>query len=78
VIDANEMALASGAGTGVQFSPVTREQLELAIARTLALARNRATWRHLQTRAMATDVSWARPARRYATLYRELVPARAR
>ncbi|HYQ99726.1 MAG TPA: glycogen synthase GlgA [Casimicrobiaceae bacterium] len=77
VIDANEMALASGAGTGVQFSPVTREQLELAIARTLALARNRATWRHLQTRAMATDVSWARPARRYATLYRELVPARA-
>ncbi len=77
VIDANEMALASGAGTGVQFSPVTREQLELAIARTIALARNRATWRHLQTRAMATDVSWARPARRYATLYRELVAARA-
>jgi len=77
VIDANEMALASGAGTGVQFSPVTREQLELAAARTIALARNRATWRHLQTRAMATDVSWARPARRYATLFRELVPARA-
>jgi len=77
VIDANEMALASGAGTGVQFSPVTREQLELAIARVIALARNRSTWRHLQTRAMATDVSWARPARRYATLYRELVPPRA-
>ena len=72
VIDANEMALASGAGTGVQFSPVSREQLELAIARVRGLARNRATWRHLQTRAMATDVSWSRPARRYAALYREL------
>jgi starch synthase len=72
VIDANEMALASGAGTGVQFSPVSREQLELAIARVRGLARNHATWRHLQTRAMATDLSWSRPARRYAMLYREL------
>jgi starch synthase len=72
VIDANEMALASGAGTGVQFSPVTREQLELAITRVRRLSRSRGTWRHLQTRAMATDVSWSRPARRYAALYREL------
>ena len=48
------------------------EQLELAIARVRGLARNRGTWRHLQTRAMATDVSWSRPARRYAALYREL------
>jgi glycogen synthase len=30
-------------------------------------------WRRVQVRAMFTDVSWARPARRYATLYRELV-----
>jgi starch synthase len=72
VIDANEMALASGAGTGVQFAPVTREQLELAITRVRGLSRNRGTWRHLQTRAMATDVGWNRPARRYAALYREL------
>ena len=48
VIDANEMALASGAGTGVQFSTVNREQLELALDRVLALARNRGVWRHLQ------------------------------
>jgi starch synthase len=74
VVDASELALASGAGTGVQFFPVAREQLELAGDRVQALARNRATWRHLQIRAMQADVGWARPAKRYAALYRELVP----
>ena len=46
VIDANEMALAAGAGTGVQFAPVTREQPRArdrprdgAVARRRALAR---------------------------------------
>ena len=78
VIDANEMALASGAGTGVQFSAVTREQLELALDRVRSLARNRAVWRHLQMRAMATDVGWSRPARHYAALYRELAARPAR
>lgn len=78
VIDANEMALASGAGTGVQFSAVNREQLELALDRVQALARNRAVWRHLQVRAMAADVGWSRPARHYAALYRELAARPAR
>jgi starch synthase len=78
VIDANEMALASGAGTGVQFSAVTREQLDLALDRVRSLARNRAIWRHLQMRAMATDVGWSRPARHYAALYRELAVRPAR
>jgi starch synthase len=73
VVDANEMALASSAGTGIVFSPVSRETLELAIDRTAALWRQAMIWRRVQVRAMFTDVSWARPARRYATLYRELV-----
>ena len=30
-VDANEMALAAGAATGVQFAPVTGEQLEFAL-----------------------------------------------
>jgi len=38
----------------------------------LALRRNPALWRRMQARAMATDVGWARPAQRYAALFREL------
>jgi starch synthase len=75
VIDANAMALAAGSGTGIVFAPVTREQLELAIDRTLALARDRRLWRRLQVRAMATDVGWSRPAKQYAALFRELAAA---
>ncbi len=72
VVDANPMALASAAGTGVQFAPVTRDHLELAIGRTIALASDRRSWRRLQERAMATDVGWSRPAKEYAALFREL------
>lgn len=70
VVDANAMALAAKAGTGVQFSPVTRDAFGLALARTLRLWRDRPTWRALQRRAMATDVSWSGPAAQYAALYR--------
>jgi starch synthase len=77
VIDANEMALASGAGTGIQFAPVTRGNLELAIGRAAALRRDRPLWRRMQVRAMATDVGWTRPAKRYAALFRALVAQRA-
>jgi len=77
VVDANEMALAARAGTGVQFAPVTRERLELAMHRTLALWHERVTWRALQSRAMATEVGWSRPAKHYAALYRALAGSRA-
>ena len=73
VIDANEMALAARVGTGVQFAPVTRDNLEQAIGRAAQLWRDRASWRRMQRRAMTTDVGWTRPAKRYAALYRELV-----
>ncbi len=77
IVDANEMAVAAGAATGVQFAPVTRAALESAIGRTAELWRDRSLWRRLQARAMATDVGWTRPARRYAALYRELAASRA-
>ena len=77
VIDANEMALAAGVGTGVQFAPVTREHLVLASTRALQLWRTPATWKRLQACAMATDVGWARPAKKYAAIYRGLVAAPA-
>jgi starch synthase len=73
VIDANEMALAAGVGTGVQFAPVTRDQLVLANARALQLWRSPAVWQRLQARALATEVGWTRPAKKYAAIYRELI-----
>lgn len=75
VIDANEAALGAGTGNGVQFAPVTREMLEAAIQRTAALWREPQTWRRLQNNAMRTDVSWRRPAARYAALFRSLLAA---
>jgi starch synthase len=74
VIDANEMALAAGVATGVQFAPVTREMLETALARTAALWRDAPQWRRIQRNAMAADVSWSGPASRYAALYRAVAP----
>jgi starch synthase len=72
VIDASPMAVAAGVATGVQFAPVTAPMLEAAIRRTVALYRTTADWRRMQRNGMATDVSWRDPARRYASLYREL------
>ena len=74
VIDANEMALAAGIGTGFHFSPVTSEMLAAAILRALSVWRQPDVWRRLQRNAMQIDVSWHRPAARYAALYRELAP----
>jgi starch synthase len=77
VVDASEMALAARAGTGVQFAPVTRDSLGFAIARAKSLRSNAARWRGLQSRAMATDVGWTRPARQYAELFRALAASGA-
>ena len=76
VIDANEMALSAGAGTGVMFSPPDQTMLETALARTAALWADRKQWTRLQGNAMRTDVSWKHPAARYAALFRELIADR--
>ena len=75
VIDANEMALVSSAGNGLQFAPVTPEALALTLERAVALWHDRATWRRLQQHAMSAEVGWQRPARQYAALYRSLATA---
>ena len=76
VIDANDMALANGVATGLQFAPVTTERLAGALRRARGLFRDKAVWKSLQMNGMATDVSWKRPARQYANLYRELIASR--
>jgi starch synthase len=70
VIDANQAALAAGAGTGVQF-PVGA--LRPALRRTAALWGQPEVWKNLQSNAMRADVSWRRPAAQYAALYRGLL-----
>ena len=72
VIDANEMALTAGVGTGFVFSPVSIDAVQSAIRRAYVVWRDHVAWRSLQQNAMSTDVSWQHPARRYATLYRDV------
>jgi starch synthase len=77
VIDASPVALSAGAATGVQFAPVNVPMLEHAIRRAAALFREKPAWRRLQANGMATDVSWAHPARLYAELFRAAIAERA-
>jgi starch synthase len=72
VIDANEAALAAGAATGIQFSPVTQGALEGALERAIGLYRDKASWQSMQHAGMKADVSWTRSAQRYAELFRSL------
>jgi starch synthase len=75
VVDANEMALAAGVATGVVFAPPAARGLGRALARAAALHGDPATWTTLQRNGMQTDVSWRRPARQYAELYRDILAA---
>ncbi len=75
VVDANEMALAAGQGTGLQFSPVNAAALGAALERALRLMRGPGDWTRLRSNAQATDVSWARSARQYAALLRGMTAA---
>jgi starch synthase len=72
VIDANEVGIAAGVGTGIQFSPVDTDALTTALHRAMQLWRQPERWRRMQRNAMALDVSWTEPARHYASLYRRL------
>jgi len=72
VVDANEMALAEGWGTGFVFNEASAEALQGALGRVATLWQDQDAWRRLQRNAMGSDVSWTRPARHYAALYRDV------
>ena len=78
IVDANEMALAAGLGTGLQFSPVTAEMLGATLERLARLWAEPQVWDRLIENGMMTDVSWGRPAAAYAKLFRDLVAERSR
>jgi starch synthase len=73
IVDANEMALFAGAGTGILFSPTSRTALELALVRLARLWQDRDAWRSVQRAAMGSDVGWSGPAKRYAALFQSVV-----
>lgn len=77
VIDANEMALAAGTGTGFVVPPDSPDALTRGLERAATLHRDAKAWHQMQRRGMKTDVSWTRPAQQYAALFRSLVAARA-
>jgi len=72
VIDASPVAVAAGCATGVQVAPGRADALAAGLRRALALFRDRPTWRAMQARAMATDVSWGPSAGRYAEILKGL------
>jgi starch synthase len=72
IIDANEAAMAAGVASGIQFSPLSVEALGHALDRALAVYCDPATMRRVRLNGMRADVSWRRPAQRYAALYRSL------
>ncbi len=73
VIDANEAALGAGVATGLQFGPLTPDNLLTALSRARDLHRDGAAWTAMQRAGMAADFSWDRSAARYASLFNELV-----
>jgi starch synthase len=72
VVDANPAALATGAGTGIQFLPVSVDGLTYALRRTAALWADQKVWANLQRNAMRAEVGWEAAASAYETLYREI------
>jgi starch synthase len=72
VIDASPMALAAGCATGVQVAAGRADALAAGLRRALTLFQDAPTWRAMQARGMATDVSWGPSAARYAALLKGL------
>ncbi len=77
VIDANEAAIAAGAGTGFQFAPVEAGPLADALDRACDAFAKPALWGALMRRAMRHPVGWEVSAARYAALYARMVAERA-
>ncbi len=73
VIDANEIAIAIGAATGLQFGPVNLTAAIDAFERAKTLWQDKEAWQRLQLNGMAADLGWSRPARQYANLYRSTI-----
>ena len=59
----------TGSGTGFKFHEYAGEQLLAALHEALAVYRDHASWRRLQSNGMAKDFSWNTSAGEYVRLY---------
>lgn len=69
VIDASPMALASGAATGVQFSPINAHMLYAATARSFGIYQDPEHWAMLVKNCLDQNVGWESSAAEYINLY---------
>ena len=60
-------------GFGFSFAPYDAWQLFGTVVRAVETYRHAGTWTRLVRRAMREDVSWARSAGHYASLYRSAI-----
>ncbi len=75
VVDATAEGMAGDRATGFAFDAASVEALEDALARAIEAHGRREEWDQLVQRAMAQDFSWSESARRYLSLYDELIDA---
>lgn len=75
IVDANVAALGEGAATGIQFTGVDYHGLATAISRTVALYRDKRTWRTIQRNGMKADFSWEKSGKLFADYYQRLASA---
>jgi starch synthase len=64
-------------GTGFLFDGLDPSSVVGAVERALAATTNEAAFARLRRRVMRLDLSWDRPARRYAQVYRKAIEAAA-
>jgi len=68
----------TGEGNGFSFVPYDRWALFATIVRALENYKYKDTWRQLQMRGMAADLSWDASARKYVDLYYHALAARGK
>jgi starch synthase len=68
----------SGRGTGFKFQEYSGEAMLRAVQEALAVYRDKAAWRRLQTNGMAMDYSWKASAAEYSRLYQSARETRIR
>lgn len=72
VVDAQPQNVVDGSATGFLFNDVNANEMVSCVRRALQLYRQKTAWHRIQIAGMRRDFGWARSARQYADLYRQM------